>query len=336
MDRAASLPSPAHYFPIRGGRYDVSPGLYPLQHAFGNGPADSHLLQIDTQFPRYRANKIACRAERFGKYVCSKDLDLDTVEAVVHLLIQRAVQEYPHLFTLETDKLGKQIFRSHLTGDEILLDNRMCLVAPCGDYRDTLDALACQFQEDLVIVRRTPERGDWNAYLHLCSPSLWAAEEKVGKDFGHTHALVPGIAKVAAASGQLTEMILSRGPFVRFTWGIAFDDRLNQHPEPPPSLPNVVDVRKVFDPNIGPLYFRVERQTLWGLPDMGAFLFAIRVYLYEARDICATPEHSVALLSALQGMSDEARNYKGLSEVMDRVLAYLTTPNRPDEANSIA
>ena len=42
--------------------------------------------------------------------------------------------------------------------------------------------------EDIAIVRCSPERGDWSAALHICAPSHWAPEEKLGKGYAATHA----------------------------------------------------------------------------------------------------------------------------------------------------
>jgi hypothetical protein len=63
--------------------------------------------------------------------------------------------------------------------------------------------------------------------------------------------------------------------------------------------------------------------VLWGLPEVGTFLFAIRVYVYDMATVRADPDRRAALRSALTGMSPEARHYKGLAETMDRVLAVI-------------
>jgi dimethylamine monooxygenase subunit A len=275
---------------------------------------------LDSEFARYRANKAACRAERFGKYVCHQDFDPQTAEAAVRLMVNRAATEYPEHYTRETTDAGPTILHSHLTNEQIPLDANARLASPVADYRDAFDALCCQVQEDIAIVRRTPDGADKVVALHLCSPSFWGAEEKIGQNFIVTHAPVPAFGKVAAAATALVDSCIRRGPFVRFTWGIAFSDRLNQHPEPPPGLPNALEQRADFDPTNDPLWFRIERQVLWGLPEVDAFLFTIRVFLYDARETAAHPENGPALRAALTSMSPEARRYKGLTEVFDRVM----------------
>jgi dimethylamine monooxygenase subunit A len=308
------LSSPARYFPIRNGRYDVTPGLFPLAQSFGNGAMDGQLFQIDREWSRYRTNKDICRAERFNKYVCYDDFATPVFVTACRLIADRLVTEHPDLFAIEMQSDGSSILSCRLTGETLAFDPAGHLQpGSAPGYADMFDALCCQIQEDIAIVRRTPERGDWICALHLCAPSHWAAEDKVGRNFTVTHGPVPGFEKVAAAAAALTEAILTRGPFVRFTWGIAFDNRLNCHPDEP---------RGVFDP--ATVHFRMERQTLYRLPDVEAYLFAIRVYVYPLREIRSGEAQRDALISALLSMSPESRRYKSLETSFDDVLAFLS------------
>jgi hypothetical protein len=77
-----------------------------------------------------------------------------------------------------------------------------------------------------------------------------------------------------------------------------------------------------LDPAEIPLFLRVERQTTWGLPEVDAALFAIRVYIYDTDEIFrALPERREILAAAIRSMSPASRIYKGLTpEVFDAVL----------------
>jgi hypothetical protein len=79
----------------------------------------------------------------------------------------------------------------------------------------------------------------------------------------------------------------------------------------------------MFDPNTDPpFFFRVERQVLWGLPDVGAAVFAIRVYHLAATTL--TLQERALLGAALAGMSEDSRRYKGLaSGRAEQVIAWL-------------
>ncbi|MBB6049153.1 heme-dependent oxidative N-demethylase subunit alpha family protein [Armatimonas rosea] len=171
------------------------------------------------------------------------------------------------------------------------------------------NTLCQQVCEDIAIVRRTPTRGDWNAALHICAPSHWAPEEKLGLGYAATHAPVPGTERTRSAAGSLVELMVTRGPFVRFTWGLAFDNRLDCHPR---------HGKSPFDGEH--LWLRVERQVLLPLPELDAVAFLIRLHLYDAKSVPVAP-----LLAALESMSPEARAYKGLTESWESVLSWLRT-----------
>src|SRR3954451_9336305 len=74
--------SPARYLPFAHGRYDVAPGLSRFGRDFGNGEADCQVFQIDSDFPRYRAVKLAARAERLDKYFVTHELADEVATAV--------------------------------------------------------------------------------------------------------------------------------------------------------------------------------------------------------------------------------------------------------------
>jgi len=315
---SVDLPPPAFYFPPHKGRFTVTPGLFPLGTDFGNGEMDGCLFQIDRDYPRYYENKMRCRAERFSKYVLQSEFDPRTQEIVARLICQRLKAEYPTLFTWEEKRSGAGILHCALTGDALAFDDAMNLQAhPC--YRDVFDALCCQIPEDIAIVRRrtVPESGEWVAGLHLCAPSHWAAEDKIGKPFVAVHAPVPHFDRIATVAESLTDSLIHRGPYVRFAWSVTVDNRLNAHPEPPPHLgPEIWDGES-------PLYLRVERQTLHGMPDVDAYLFGIRIYHYDLLEVCAEQLRRDALRAALQSMSPESQRYKGLADRMPGVLAYI-------------
>ncbi|MDX1935074.1 MAG: DUF3445 domain-containing protein [Capsulimonadales bacterium] len=332
MSETLDLPSPPVYFAPRSGRYTVAPGLRTLEPDNAQSSVDDALFQIDREFPRFRDNVLKCRAERFEKYVCGNPAEFPEIAAAIsRLIVERLIFEHPAFFRLESYPDGGGSLFCRLTGETLVFDDRMRLRAadrpPFGPpYAHLADALGCQVPEDWAIVRHGPAGEDRILFLHLCAPSHWAAEEKIGKDFLRTHAPVPHIEKVSAAAPGLIDTVLTRGPFQRVSWGIDFDDRLNAHPVPPPGRETVAALRARFDPEHSPVFLRVERQVLWGLPLVDAYLFTIRVYRYDARALCADPEHRTALLSALHSMSNETRLYKGIASLFPALIRALETP----------
>lgn len=324
--QVTQLPAPARYFPIRSGRYDVAPALRPFGTPFGNGEADRHAFQLDNEFPRYRANKLACRLERRGKHVATEELDPQAAAAVVGLLMDRFITEHPAWFQRNLTADGGCRLECVLTGERLVFDSELRLLDTEGEvcYVDALDALACQVQEDLAIVCRQPDGTDRLAAYHICAPSHWRPEEKYGRGFAAIHAPVPGIEAVNRVAGSMVDAMIHRGPFVRFVWGIDTDRRLNRHPEPPQRVAEADWASPPFDTRSpAPVVFRVERQVTWGLPDVSAALFLIRPYLTEATSIRADPQQRQSLCSALRGMSLESRVYKGISDYTDALLRWL-------------
>ena len=245
------LAPPARYFPLTRGVYDVTAGLRPLGTDFGQGVMDGRVFQVDAEWPRYRANKLACRAERTGKYVARADLDEPATVALRDWFVGQLTAAYPDRFLRQ----GPQL-HCHLSGDIVPLN---------GDPFDVFDGLAMQVQEDVCLCRADEGR-DWLAAGHVCSPSHWGIERKIGRPFTAIHEPVPGIGNINRSAAAYVRTMIDRGPFVRFAWGFATDERLNHHPDPPPGVAADDWRGRRFVPGETPLFLRVERQVMWGLP----------------------------------------------------------------------
>jgi hypothetical protein len=313
------LPPPARYVPLDKGVYEVAAGLRKFGAPLGGGLHDSLVFPFDSGFTRFRANKLACRAERLGKYCALSGYEPATEQAVAAFLAGRLASEHPSLFASHTSTSGLRL-ECRLTSETLGFDEafqlREASQPPEGPaYAHALDALASQLQEDVAVVqlrndttreRRAPEgREAWRdrlVALHLCAPSHWAAEDKIGKDFITVHAPIPHVEKLNAASAQLLEACLFKGPYVRFVWGFGGDDVLNRHPATPHPHPHG------HVPQL-----RVERQLLWGLPHVEAIVFLIRTYFIDGEDIRSNERERALLKSAMLSMSPASRSYKGLA-----------------------
>lgn len=294
--RYMELQTPCFYFPIEKGLYEVAPGLRPLGFDFGNGERDKFVFHLDTEFSRYHANKLACRQERLSKYFQTKNFSSSASEVVNKFLVTQLIKEYPQFFALQ-----ENIFNCKLTGDSIEINST----------HGCFDAICSQIQEDVAVVCRAMDK-DWLAALHLCSPSHWAAEEKIGKSFIEIHKPVAGIEKINRAAPALVKGMIEKGPFVRFVWGYATDNALNKHPE------NAVKHTKM-----SPFILRFERQVIWGLPHIESALFFIRTYFINGEEIKNNSKHLALLRSGLLSMSPESLQYKGLARSIDEVMRWL-------------
>ncbi|HTE20446.1 MAG TPA: heme-dependent oxidative N-demethylase subunit alpha family protein [Armatimonadota bacterium] len=332
-----ALPAPARYFPARSGKYEVTAALRPLGTPYGNGEADARAFQLDARFAQYRENKLACRAERLPKYYGSQGYEAAVAAAVARFFVARLALEYPDRFSVEAREGGASTLRCGLTGESLVFDEGMRLCGVYGDtvtppYLDAFDALCCQVQEDVAVIHAPPGGPDRLAAYHVCAPSHWSPEEKLGADFVSIHAPVPGIERVNRAAGTLVDAMVRRGPLVRFVWGIDTDGRLNRHPEPPPGVSLAAWQSPPFDPDARPPFFvRVERQVMWGLPEVDAALFLIRPYHITAQEL--QPDERAQLHSAISSMPAESRDYKGIAPYADELLRWLeqrpTTATEP-------
>lgn len=332
------LPAPPRYFPIRNGRYDVAPALRPLGTDFGNGDMDARAFQIDRRFPEFRENRLRCRRERPGKYVARQGYSEEVAAAVAGFFIHQLCREYPERFLREEAPDGRVALRCRLTRERLLFDPDLRLIGGRSEanppYADAFDALCCQVQEDVAIISSptnpTPRRPNAPApqrlaAYHVCAPSHWVPEEKLGQDFASIHAPVPGIEPVNRVAGAMVDAMVNRGPWVRFVWGIETTPRLNHHPEPPPG--EEPRERAVFDPTREePFLLRVERQVTRGLPDVGAAVFLIRLHHVPGSEIRSRPAEREALRSAILSMSPESRAYKGIAGHADALVEWLSGP----------
>lgn len=315
-----SFPEPASYFPFSTGRYEVAPGLMRLGKDLGNGQADHCVFQIDRAFGEYRRRKLDARMENLDTYYAIANLDPNVRSAMVKLIARRLCDDHPKWFRTEPSSDAWTLHCS-LTGESLHISNQGELLwmkstghLPRLIYNDAFDALACQVQEDLAVIR-TEDQRHWISAIHLCFPNRWAATEKIGGTFASIHAPVPHFAPMADRSEHFVRlMINATDGLVRFAWGITFDDELNHHPTRPVSQ---------FDPSNPRAWVRVERQTILGLPEVRAGLFTIRTYHLDCTDLRTHPTHRLGLLSALRSMSDQSLAYKGLADSLTALQAWL-------------
>jgi hypothetical protein len=327
LELIKTLPSPARYFPLDKGVYEVAPNLRSFGMDFGNGAQDQKVFQFDSQFSLFRKNKIDCRSERISKYFCTHRLSSELESGASEFIANRLISDWPELFRLEL-KSDRKILHCMLTQEVLVFDNSWKWIEAINShispaYVSGLDALCSQIQEDVALTSRTEqEKEGWLSALHLCSPSHWAPESKIGKNFSEVHAPIAGVEKMNRAAPQLVEGAVRKGPYVRFVWGFGTDKRLNHHPEPAPDFDPSLWRGRSFqkESNESPFILRLERQLLYGLPSLEAFFFAIHVYFIDGHEIRANEKEKELLRSALLSMNSANLEYKGLSECLQDVI----------------
>lgn len=324
------LPEAANYFPLQQGIYDVGPGLKNFGTDMGNGAADQQVFQLDENFLSCRQVKLDARQERLSKYYRTQMLSSDVSISILRFIIERLTLEHPDLFQLNSQSENCIALHCKLTSETLVFDQKLRLTRveretppPSPDYHDSLDALACQIQEDLAIISQSPFGRDWMAAVHLCQANNWAAEEKIGQSFQTTHEPVAGMKNSPRDAEAIVNTIVKKGPFLRFAWGLTAEAELNQHPRPCLASSNSTD-KKRFDPQQPSLFLRVERQVLWPFPEQQAALFTIRTYVTNCHQIRDDKEKNEKLVSALQSMTKEQLKYKCLNKDYMQILKWLT------------
>lgn len=262
------------HLPFLNGVYTTAPGLTALR-------SDQKIFDVDEHYQEYIQNKNRCRAEDLSKYYCEHNFSDRTSRAVTDFIFSRLHSEHPGLLDFDRDT-----------------------------YPSLFDAVCSHLQEDVAVVQLEGER-DWLAAIHLCSPNHWDPRTKIGRPFNEIHTPVPGIERTVKNYNVMLKMIVDKEPFTRFAWGIATDNRLNHHPEPPVGYDSTEwRGRRVADQKTE-FFVRVERQNLIGLKEVNAFIFTIRTYFYKVTSL--SKEERTALKTAVKSMTAESLEYKGMT-----------------------
>ena len=158
----------------------------------------------------------------------------------------------------------------------------------------TFAKVAMQLQEDIAI-HRIKDGRDWLAATHICFPSGWRPEEKIGRPLNEIHAPIPGM---NLNNGyKLAEASVNNGPFRRFVWTPIYERKINYHPDLP---------KKPFDRKNPTIYVKVEKQITWPVPELDTFFFILRQYIVE-------PDLP-SLLKACNEMDENQKEYKGVTQ----------------------
>ena len=308
----ASLP----YVPTE---YSVKPGIKKLE-------GEQHFI-IDEGYSDYRNEKMDARHERLGKYYIEKPSRNKTaphpalMKTITLWMAQTLAKQYKKISFQPHKKL--YVFHNDYSDESVWVDEELNPVQTIkspdrkyskklGDkypepaYKNLFDAVCSQIQEDVCILQN-----DQLVTSHVCLPSWWSPEEKMRKSMREVHNNVPGMDKTSYE--HIWNTCLHKGPYIRYNWTLTDTPILNQHPSK--------KIGKKFDRE--KLFLRIERQVLQGFPEVQAVLFLIRTYV---SDIKTLEKHQrVALGAAVNKMTDDELEYKGLTHYRENVVSYLNS-----------
>jgi dimethylamine monooxygenase subunit A len=174
-------------------------------------------------------------------------------------------------------------------------------------------------QEDFALLDTSTGLLPW---LHVCNPTRWAPEEKVGLSFKQIHAPVADAQNLQRAAPALLSLLGSDRHWVRHVWTLTPHAAYDLHPKRCPALPWPEASAKDW---LGSVYLRVERQTFFPLGEsaQNQVVFTIRVMRERLSDWLQSPLHAQRLRDALASMSPAVQQYKGLGQAMPNLLKHL-------------
>ena len=310
--------APKRYLPFIKGTYQVAAGLAVLK-------PDTKIFDFDQTSLDYLEGKVKARDEDLSKYYVRGKVKDHELKFILRFIARTLAREYPNYFKLvendEVMRLECLLTDEYLNYDDAYFDahNSSLLY----DYKDGLDAMVSQIPDDVAIWRREQTK-EFLALAHLCAPNHWDPNDKVGKSFNEVHAPVGDWQSELAPKAQaLVSTMIEKGPYERFAWGLATDDRLNHHPRPPAGIELSQWQGRNFSKENPALFVRVERQVLCPFSELGLglSLFFIRTYFYDVLELSI--QERAQLVSALKGMSAQTLHYKGLSSSQGEIIEYL-------------
>lgn len=253
--------------------------------AMGLSPMDpARWIEPDGDAARYHHHKLQQR-ERLGERVHRARADsLPARRELAALLLDHLLADHPDCYRREGETL-------HCLPGNF----RVALVGPEPLWRASL-----WVADDLVIME--PREGAYRlTAASLCSASGWRLEDKFDGSLAAVHGPVPDFDRVLLPSVErfFGHLKVER-PVVRYNWSLQQGGKLNRRPG---------------REGAGELHYRVERQSLRRLPETGAVVFGIRVYLHPLASLRPLGEALPRLLEAVDRCPPALRRYKGFDRL---------------------
>jgi hypothetical protein len=155
----------------------------------------------------------------------------------------------------------------------------------------------------LQIREKTSQKAYRLVAASVCSPSNWRLADKIGRTVAEIHAPVPGYQETL---NQRVNRLFARLPIgktlLRYNWSLQPGSALNWQE------------RHVTEADRNNPHWRIERQTLLRLPDSGAIVFGIRIFLHDLDTVPEQHHFRAELERQIARLSPAQRSYKGLAK----------------------
>jgi dimethylamine monooxygenase subunit A len=286
--------------------YDGSSKLFQI----GLKPLDPEAwIDVDEKLGSYLAEKERLAAAQPDAVFAAEPGTEDSQAEVLAMFVEHLPRRFPETYRRE----GAAI-------EIVTAGRRVALDDPA---MPPLRIAASLVQDDLVLMRKA-ENGWRLVAASLSFPSSWNLAEKFGRPMHEVHGPVPGFGAGTRNAALIERMFDNLRPetgMVRWNWSLYGDDELF-HP-----VSHEPDARRFGDGDQpGPIFLRLERQTLRRLPQTRDILFTIRIYIDP---LSALEQHSdgstlaTAIAAQLDALDGEQLAYKGLVAERERLTARL-------------
>jgi dimethylamine monooxygenase subunit A len=215
-------------------------------------------------------------------------------------------------------KEAARLLAAHLQRDYPTLFSRQGQVLVCAggkfsvpvDSPEPLWNSSLWIADDLVLMEQRGKEYVLTA-ASLCSPSHWRLEDKFDRSMSTIHELIPGIdVALQPRIERFFAHLRVEHPVVRHNWSVQAGSELCVRPG------------EERESTAGELYYRSERQSLRRLPNTGAIVFTIRVYLHPLAALAAVPGAIAQLLAAIDACSPGLYQYKGFAALEDALAVW--------------
>lgn len=168
---------------------------------------------------------------------------------------------------------------------------------------ETLWQSALWIQDDICLLEEKNHEYRMTA-ASLCAPSNWKLEDKIGQTLDWIHEPVPGYQQqLAQRVNKLMSGLKPGKPLLRYNWSIQNSNELCWRDD--------LAIQETEE-----YYWRVERQTLIKLPQTGAIVFAIRLFLHSFETMNQRCDFNNNLAAILARLPPAILQYKALDEAL--------------------
>ena len=248
-------------------------------------------LVIDDDFPIFHAHKIQqIKAHRAEVIAALPESELAQRE-FCKLLLDHLIAHHHGQYSIEGQYLSTR-------------SGRLKWLLPATD----LESSCLWIQEDICLLQ--PLNGEYVlTAASICSPSNWRLIEKIGEGLGAIHDPVPGYKNALHnRTNRLLHKLGANKVILRYNWSVQQGNELCW-------LPDLDPTQECTE-----LYWRVERQTLRRLPESGAIVFGIRIFLESFAQLeTRQPGFTTTIRRIIQRLPNKQKIYKGLDQTLGRL-----------------